>query len=220
MLEQELATGARQIGWKMGGTVTADSASYDPMFGYMLDANLIEEDSVVSGKNFPGGQVMVEGEIGFVMKEDFKNGVTSMEELKAGIDYVVNAVEFAQSIAIPINKNQETMNINHIMASGMGQAGIIVGSGKANIEEFDMENETVKCFINDDLVAEGIASNIYGTPLNALYSLANILPKQGTFLKKGDIVITGSLYQNPTIDSTCNVRLEFESLGAINFSME
>ena len=220
MLEKELAAGKRQIGWKMGGTVTADSASYDPLFGYMLDANVIAEDSVVSSKNFPGGQVAVEGEIGFVMKEDFKNGVKSLDELKAGIDYVVNAVEFAQSIAIPINENPETMNMNHVLASGMGQAGIIIGSGKASIEEFDMENETVKCFINDQPAAKGIATNVYGTPLNALHSLANMLPKHGTYLKKGDIVITGSLYQNPTIDNTCQVRLEFSSLGTIGFSME
>ena len=220
MLEKELAGGARQIGWKMGGTVTADSASYDPLFGYILDANLIKEDSVVSAKNFPGGKVAVEGEIGFVMKMDFKNGAKSMEELKAGIDYVVNTVEFAQSIAIPINENEETMNINHIMACGTGQAGIIVGAGKADIKTFDMENETVKCFINDELVAEGISSNVYGTPLNALYSLVNMLPEHGTYLKKGDIVVTGSLYENPIIDSTSSVRLEFSSLGAIGFSME
>lgn len=220
MLKKELAAGASQIGWKMGGTITADQASYDPLFGYVLDANLIKEDSVVSAGNFPGGQVAVEGEVGFVMKQDFKNGAKSIEELKAGIDYVVNAVEFAQATTVPVNENQETVPIDHNMAAGLGQAGLIIGQGRGNIEEFDMENETVKCFIDDKLVTEGVASNVYGTPLNALYSLVNMLPDHGTYLKKGDVVVTGSLYQNPTIDSTCSVRLEFSSLGNISFSME
>ena len=39
MLKTEQASGAQQIGWKMGGTATGDSASFDPMFGYILESN-------------------------------------------------------------------------------------------------------------------------------------------------------------------------------------
>ena len=46
----------------------------------------------------------------------------------------------------------------------------------------------------------------------------HMLPEQGKYLNRGDIVVTGSLYQNPVIDST--VKLEFSSLGTIGFSME
>ncbi len=220
MLNKELATGARQIGWKMGGTVTADSASYDPVFGYILSNNLIKEDSTVLAENFPGRQVMVEGEVGFVLKKDFKNGVNSMEALKEGIDYVVGAVEFAQPTAIPGKDDIEPLPINYVLASGMGQAGTIIGSKIININAFDMKNERVKCFINGQLVAEGSASKIYGSPLNALYSLANMLPQYGTYLKQGDLIITGSLYDNPTIDSTSTVRLEYSTLGTISFRMK
>lgn len=220
MLEKELEAGARQIGWKMAGTVADDSANYDPMFGYVLDSNVIEEDSLLSTKNFPGGRVMVEGEIGFVMNRNFKNGADSIEEVKEGVDYVINAVEFAQATAIPVNGDPATLNINHILASGMGHTGLMPGSGRSDIQEFDMENETVQCFIDGQLVAEGVSSNVYGGPLNALYSLVNMLPKYGTYLKKGDIVVTGSVYDNPTIDGTANVRLEFSSLGSIHFRMK
>ena len=46
----------------------------------------------------------------------------------------------------------------------------------------------------------------------------HMLPEQGKYLNRGDIAVTGSLYQNPVIDST--VKLEFSSLGTIGFSME
>ena len=220
MLEKELSAGARQIGWKMGGTATPDSAKYDPVFGYILDKNLIKEDSVVSPENFPGGQVMVEGEVGFVMKKDFENGAQSIEELQEGIDYVVGAVEFAQGIAIPLRDRPESATTNHALASGMGHAGILLGAEKADLSQFDLKNETVRCFINGELVAEGVSSNVYNDPLHALYSLVNLLPKYGKYLKKGDVIVTGSMYQNPTIDSTCTVRLEYSTLGTINFSMK
>jgi 2-keto-4-pentenoate hydratase len=219
-LGKELDSGAQLVGWKMGGTITDDSASYDPMFGYILDSNVIEQDSVLSASNFPGNQTMVEGEIGFVMARDFKNGAKSLEELKSGIDHIVNAIEFAQDIAIPVNGDPSTKNINHVLASGLGQAGFILGSGNAAVRDFDMKNETVKCFINDSLAAEGVSSNVYGGPLEALYSLANLLPEYDRYLKKGDVVITGSLYENPTIDSRANVEVAFGTLGTINFSMK
>ena len=48
----------------------------------------------------------------------------------------------------------------------------------------------------------------------------HMLPEQGKYLSREDIAVTGSLYQNPVIDSTCTVKLEFSSLGTIGFSME
>jgi 2-oxo-hept-3-ene-1,7-dioate hydratase len=220
MLEKELASGKKLVGYKMGGTAVPDSANFDPVFGYMLNSNVIEEDSTVLAKNFPGGDVMVEAEIGFKISKDFPNGAISIDELKAGIDYVFGAVEFAKAIAVPIGEDTETMNTNHIIASGTGHAGLIIGSGRASIEDFNLDNESVSCLINGEGKAEGISSNIYGNPLNALISLANLLPTYGKFLKKGDVVIAGSLYANPTISSTSDVLLKFSSLGEIHFSMK
>ena len=220
MLEKELASGKKLIGYKMGGTAVPDKASFDPVFGYMLNSNIIREDSTVLAENFPGGDVMVEAEIGFKLSKDFPNGASSKEELKAGIEYVFGAVEFAKAISKPIEGDAETMNINHVIASGMGQAGLIIGSGQVSIEEFDLDNETVSCLINGETKAEGVSSNVYGNPLNALMAIANLLPKHGKSLKKGDVVITGSLFANPTISSTSDVLLKFSTLGEIHFSMK
>ncbi|WPP49725.1 2-keto-4-pentenoate hydratase [Catalinimonas niigatensis] len=220
MLQKELAAGEELIGWKMGGTIASDSAQYDPVFGYILSKNLIKQDSVVSAENFPGGEVLVEGEVGFVLKNDFRNGVSSIEELKEGIDYVVGAVEFAQSTAIPAPEAPDAFSLNHTLATGMGQAGLIIGSVQKDVNDFEMHSETVQCFIDGELAAEGSSSRVYTSPLHALFSLANMLPQHGNYLKQGDIVVTGSLYANPTIDSTCQVRLEYNHLGNITFSMK
>lgn len=220
MLDKELASGKKLVGYKMGGTAVPDADSYDPTFGYMLDSNVIAEDSTVLASNFPGGDVMVEAEIGFKIKKDFAEGVASMDDLKAGVDYVFNAIEFAKAVSIPADNNPETMNINHVVATGMGHAGVIIGSGRANINDFDLSSEKVTCSINGQAQAEGISTNIYGNPMNALFSLANLLPKYGRSLKKGDIVITGSLFQNPTIDATCEVSVSFSTLGDIGFKMK
>lgn len=215
MLEQELAAGARLVGWKMGGTAVKDSASFDPVFGYILDRYMVPTDSLLNSANFPGGSMLVEGEIGFIIKSDLPDGVASKEALLEQIESVVAASELAQSTAIP--SGEGPLPLNYVLATGMGQVGTIEGSKKVPPQDFDFENETVRCFLSDTLAAEGVASNIFGNPLNAVYELANQLPAHDHYLKAGDIVITGSVYQNPSIQGAADIRIEFSSLGTISF---
>lgn len=215
MLDKELAEDAQLIGWKMGGTATAEEASFDPVFGYILDRYMIPADGSIDSENFPGGSMLVEGEIGFVIKNDLKEGIASKEELMDQIDYMVGAVEFAQSTAVP--SGEGPLDLNYVIASGMGQVATIKGTTQVSPQDFDFEKETVRCYINDTLAVEGVASNIFGNPLNAVYELANLLPTQDRYLRAGDLVITGSIYQNPSITGPAKGRLEFSTLGTIAF---
>jgi len=218
LLERELNSGASLVGYKMGGTVTQDSANFKPLYGFILDKNLIAIDSTIAVANFPGGSVMVEGEVGFILGKDFPEGVATLEELKEGIDQVIGGVEFAQALARAPESDPDALTTYHILASGMGQAGTTKGIKGVSATEFDFGNEVVKCYINGELAAEGKSSNIYGTPLNALFWLVNNLSQKGAYLKKGNVVITGSMYQNPTISGPAEVRLEFSTLGEIRFT--
>ena len=217
-LEKELANGEQHIGWKMGGT-TGDSSSFDPVFGYLLAKNRYADGEKISINKFPGKEVMIEGEVGFVFKQDFPNGVESMDELKNGIDYAVGAIEFAQSNAIGINNDPKTVNLNHTLAFGMGQAGTMFGTKEIPFEDFDIKAEEVECFLNGESAIKGGSSRIYGGHLNALNALVNMLPKYGHFIRKGDIVITGSMYVNPIVISATSINQRFNSLGELNFEI-
>jgi len=217
-LKKELADGAVLAGWKMGGTV-GDSASFDPIMGYMLKANQHFSGDKIVIKGFAGNQTMIEGEVGFVFKQDFPEGVVSIEELKKGIDYAIGAVEFAQSNAIGINNDPETVKTNHVLAFGTGHAGFMLGNKKIDFVEFDVENEAVECFVDGELAASGVSSRIYGGHLNALNALVNMLPKYGHMIRKGDVVITGSMYTNPTVTGLAKAKLEFTSLGEIEMEI-
>lgn len=217
-LKKELAAGGELAGWKMGGTV-GDSASFDPIMGYMLKANQHFLGDKISIKVFPESETMIEGEVGFVFKQDFPNGVGSIQELKDGIDYAVGGVEFAQSNAIGIDNNAETVKTNHVLAFGTGQAGFMLGEKQINFTDFDVENEAVECFVDGDSAASGVSSRIYGGHLNALNALVNMLPKYGHMIRKGDVVITGSMYTNPVVKGVAKANLQFSSLGGIEMEI-
>jgi 2-keto-4-pentenoate hydratase len=218
MLEKELKAGAKQIGWKLGGTATDDAAKFDPSYGYILNSNIVEEGGTIPVSHFPGGSVVVEAEVGFVMKNDLVKEVTSMKELINNIDYVVGGIEIAQATAI--SPNETPLDLNYVIASGMGHVAAIKGNVEVAAEDFDFENESAKCFINDKLVAEGISSNIYGSPLNALYHIANRLLEKDQHIKAGDLIITGSIFINPVLNEKANVRVEFSTLGTLTFKSE
>ncbi|MFT5884396.1 MAG: 2-keto-4-pentenoate hydratase [Arcticibacterium sp.] len=218
MLARELAKGEKHIGWKMAGTV-GDSSLFHPLFGYLLAKDSYGEGEAISVQNFPGNEVMIEGEVGFVFNKDFPEGAASLEDLKSGIDYVVGAVEFAQSNALAMTDNPESATTNHALAFGMGQAGSIIGSKKTTFGEYELEAEKVQCFVNDSLAAEGSSARVIGGHLNAVNALVNMLPKYGQKIRKGDVVITGSLYVNPTVKEAVKSRVSFSSLGEIEFEI-
>ncbi len=217
-LEKELEAGDVLAGWKMGGTV-GDSSKFDPLMGYMLTKNEYKPGDKISIKKFPGAEVMIEGEVGFVFKKDLPEGVSSIEELKDAIDYAVGAVEFAQSNAIGLNGDAATVKTNHVLAFGTGQAGFMLGDKQIPMDEFGVEDETVECYIDGKTAAKGESTNIYNGHLNALYALANMLPEQGYKIRKGDVVITGSLYKNPTVKGQASAKLDFKTLGSIEFEI-
>ena len=218
MLQRELTSGETLAGWKMGGTV-GDSTSFDPIMGFMLKKDEHHSGDVISISEFPGREIMIEGEVGFVFNRDFPEGVESIEALKEGIDYVVGAVEFAQSNAKGVNGDSNSLITNHVLAFGTGQVGYLLGEKQVSLSELDLENETVECFVNDQSAAIGGSSNIYMGHLNALYALVNLLPKYKQMIKEGEVVITGSMYKNPTITSASEISLHFKTLGDISLSI-
>lgn len=218
MLEKELQQGAKLVGWKLGGTATKDSTKFKPALGYMLDRNLMPDQGTMPVDHFPGGSAVVEAEIGFVIKKDMAEGVQSVAELMDHIDYVVGAIEIAQATAT--SSNETPLDINYVIASGLGHVGIVTGDIKLSPSDFDFENETAKCYINDELVVDGISSNIFGTPINALYEATNMLAEKGYPLKTGDVIITGSLYTNPRLEEPADIRVEFSTLGSISLKSQ
>lgn len=217
MLQLEQISGERLIGWKMGGTGAASADQFDPIFGYVLESNDLSRGDTFSLSRAPGESLKVEAEVGFVLNRDLTNGVESIEELAASVDYVVGAVEIVQPVVV--GKDGSAANPADVVASGVANLAVIRGSVHVPLADFDELAEAAKCEVDGVVVAEGTATKIYGGPLNALFALANLLPQHGIYLQKGQLVIAGSLYQNPVVNSAADVTVAFSTLGEISFAV-
>lgn len=217
MLEMEQENGEKLVGWKMGGTGVTSADAFDPIFGYVLESNDLKPGEGFSLSRTPGESLKVEAEVGFVLSRDLVDGVQSIEELKKSVAYVVGAIEIVQPVAI--GKDASPASLEDVVASGVANLAVIRGSVQIPLDEFDELTESASCEVNGDIVAEGVASKIYGGPLNALFALANLLPQHGTYLKKGQLVIAGSLYKNPVVATAADVKVAFSTLGEIEFQV-
>ena len=215
------AAGGVLIGWKMGGSrVTAASPTPDPSFAYMLASDRFEPGAVLPSARFVDGEVQVEAEIGFVMGSDVPGPEVSMEVLRASVKEVTGAIELISIRMRAMEEGDAAPTINHMIADALSNAGLILGNVRVPVDSLDLAKEKARAEVNGEIMSSGDGKQILGTtPWDALLWLANELPKHGRILRAGDIVVTGSLIDNPIMAAGDRAEVVFEHLGRIDVSM-
>jgi 2-keto-4-pentenoate hydratase len=105
-------------------------------------------------------------------------------------------------------------------ADRLSHGGAILGSVLVAPEDIDLTAETARATVNGELKAEGTSAYIMNQdPLGVAHWLANELPKHGLYLRKGDYILTGSLYENPTIVAGDKAMVSFQNLGQISIAL-
>jgi 2-oxo-3-hexenedioate decarboxylase/2-keto-4-pentenoate hydratase len=73
--------------------------------------------------------------------------------------------------------------------------------------------------INDLEVGRGIGADVRGHPHNALAWLANNLAARGISLRKGEIVLTGSLVQTVWLSVDDRALVHVSGLGSVTLNL-
>ena len=219
-LEKERERGRQLVGWKMGGTRVVDpSGSADPSFAYMLDTDNLVLGQTLDPGVYVGDSVLVEAEVAFVIGKDIHQPVKSREELYDAVESVRGAVEIISTRVLP-GIAGEAATMNHMVAARLSHAGVLLSDEQFDIATFDAANEQAVALIEGEEEAAGRSNQIMNSsPVEALEWLANTLPEHGMYLRAGDIVITGSLYANPTLKAGQRAVVRFSSLGSLSVTL-
>lgn len=219
-LQAEAAGADRLVGWKMGGTrITDPTASPDPSFAYILHSDSLASGAQVSAARYVNGDLLVEAEIAFIMGDDLEGTDHSPESVMAAVAEVAGAIELID-VRITPGEDGAVPTMNHMIAANLSHAGLILTDERLRLDAVDVVAESATVFVDGEAQATGGGNQIMGSsPIDALVWIANALPTQGRHLQAGDVVITGSLYDNPTIVAGHMARVEFDSFGSISVSM-
>lgn len=110
----------------------------------------------------------------------------------------------------------ETLGAPTLIADDFFAAGIVVGEPVARSAMADPVDVEGRALVNGQEVGRGTAADVLGHPHNALAWLANHLASQGTGLRAGEIVMTGSLVKTIWLEAGDEAAMEFSGLGRVH----
>jgi len=109
----------------------------------------------------------------------------------------------------------ETLGAPTLVADDFFAAGIVLGQPVARDAVADLLDVQGRTLINGEEAGRGTGADVLGHPHNALAWLANHLASQGTALRAGEIVMTGSLVKTVWLDAPAEAVMEFSGLGKV-----
>ena len=135
---------------------------------------------------------------------------------------VLDAID-SLSIAFEIIDSRSSLtktSLQQQTATNISGAGVVLGAPVKNWQNVDLKAAKCELTLNGQSIGTGYGSDVNGHPTEPLYWLANALQSAGTGLRKGDIVITGSMIAPQMLDSAGTAVLEMDHLGSILLNVE
>jgi len=202
--------GERIIGKKIGLTSSAMQEMfgvYEPDYGHIFHTMLLAKNELLSTEVL---QPKAEGEIAFVMREDIQGpGVTPLDVIRA-TDYIVPAIEIIDS-----RVKDWKIKIQDTIADNASSAYIAIGTKALPLKEVDMFSTGMVFCKNGEVVSTGAAAAVMGSPVNSVAWLANRLAEFGIGIRRGEIILSGSLVSAVSLDRGDVVEAVFDRLGSV-----
>ena len=203
-LNHDLASGYRiqalnarrwqAIGWQVvGHKIGMTSAPIQKQFGIDHPTRGVLFDSMLHASgarlSFPGAcsQGRAEGEIAFVLRDDLSAAYGLGDTLDA-IDYAIPAIEIVNSRIA----NWDVTAFDFV-ADNAAAEFVILGNHQIDCRTTDLTAVRMRMDVNGQNGSVGTGADCLGSPLHALHWLARHLIENGDSLKKGSIVMSGSL---------------------------
>lgn len=216
IIETRLKNGQKQIGWKVGATsqsVMRQLKIHEPIYGCMTSESLYTSIRHVRTSDFC--KLAVEGEIVLVIGEDLKGtGLTSADIISATAG-IMGAVEL-----VDCRIKDWKPTIEEAVADNSLHAGIVLGPVMKSPIGFNLVQEGVILRKNGQLLASACGAEALGDPVGVVVWLANKLAASGRYLKKGELISTGSLTEFFFVEPNDTIDVSFNNLGSIQFYVE
>ena len=210
-------SGGHQVGWKIAATSKSGQRHIGvdgPLAGALLKSKIKKNGAKI---NLKANLLRVaELEFAFQLSTDIppKDSKYNKNEISQKINTLIPTMEIPDS------------RFNHFLSGGQEQiiadnacAGfLILGEPiETNGEELNLVNHEVLAYQDNQLTpTKGIGSNVLGDPLLALTWIANELIAHDNFLRKNDIVTTGTCITPIQLIDTTELTGDFGVYGKVS----
>lgn len=183
----------------------------EPCFGHIMDRVVY-----ASGSEVPVGSLAdphVEAEIAFLLKDDLPGPGTTPVDVMRATQAVLPAIEL-----VDLKVHGPGIASADVIAHNALQGGVIAGSRLTPLDGLDLQFEGVTVEFNGSLHGTGTGFEVMGNPVNAVCWLANKLAAFGEGLKKGEVIISGSVVTPVRVQPGDQIRVTYTRLGTVGAS--
>jgi 2-keto-4-pentenoate hydratase len=201
------------VGYKIGCTTPVMQSHLsigEPCAGTLRASTVVQGPAELRFADFhaPG----VECELAVRMGSDLpkRERPYGQEDAAAAVDAVMAAIEVVD------NRYRDLWNMGiwSLVADDFVNAGAVLGPPVALERLGDLGTVVGSLSVDGREVGRGHGRDVLGHPLAALAWLTNTLPDHGRTLKRGDVVLLGSVVQVAWLDGPGRISAAFDRLGA------
>jgi 2-keto-4-pentenoate hydratase len=189
-MRRRIGAGATPVGRKIGLTSAAVQKQLgvdQPDFGMLFDTMGFRGDAVKVSR----GKLIaprLEAEIALILASDITTELRDTEALRPFIQSVAAAGEIVDSAVAGWD-----IQIVDTVADNASSGLFVIGTPQPFDKSVDLAARAMRLTMDGELKSSGTGAATMGSPLNALLWLANIANAFGDPLRKGDIILSGSL---------------------------
>lgn len=151
----------------------------------------------------------VETEIAFRLDRDLPKGADP-GDIAAAVESCMAAIELIEDLRYDYKR----LDAGAMVAGNVWNAGVVLGTPVTDWQSRDLARAMARLSINDHEIGHGSGADVMGHPLNALAWLADKLAAAGTPLRRGMIVMTGSMVPIQYPAAGDRVMVEVSGLGS------
>ena len=210
--EASLAAGRRVSGHKAGLTNTAVQGQLgidEPVWGVLYaDRCRNDGDEIDIGElNAP----RVEVEAAVVLGADLDAAPHTLVDVIGATAYVLPALEIVDS-------RVEGWDITAVdlIADNVSAALYVLGSRPVPLSALDLRRIPMSLSVDGEQVATGTGAAVLGNPLYSVLWLADALCRNGTPLRAGECIMTGSMCPMRPIGPGDEIEATIEGLGTVS----
>jgi 2-keto-4-pentenoate hydratase len=211
VMEMKKSQGQVVVGKKIGLTSLAMQNMLgvkEPDYGHILDGMVVMEAEKILTTDLI--KPRIEGELAFVLDEDLQGpGVTLTEVIRCS-EGVIPSLEIIDSRIVDWK-----IKLPDTVADNASSARIVLGGTITPIKKLDLRTVGMVLEKNGEVVATAAGAAVLGHPAQAVAWLANKLAAYDIALRKGEVILSGSLTAAMPVGAGDFVRADFGPLGDV-----
>ena len=158
----------------------------EPVYGAIFVGEVHQGRAQLDVRNYC--RLGIETEIAVRLGADLPQG-GDRDRVAGAVESCMAAIELLEDL----RHDYKRLSAAAMVAGNVWNAGIVVGAPVADWRRLDLAQLTARLSINGSEIGRGKGGDVMGNPLNALAWLAEKRAAEGAPLRRGMIVMTGSM---------------------------